>query len=48
MDQATIQILIVVAMVLLLVWWQNREIPATEWLFGEEVTVPGDSPASTI
>jgi len=36
MDQATIQILIVVFMVAFLVWWQNRDMPETEWLFGDD------------
>ena len=36
MDQATIQILVVVFMVAFLVWWQNRDLHETEWLFGDE------------
>jgi hypothetical protein len=40
MDQATIQLLIVVFMVAFLVWWLNRDLPQAEWLFGDEVAPP--------
>ena len=36
MDQTTMQILIVIFMVSFGVWWQNRDLPKSVWVFGEE------------
>ncbi len=36
MDQTTNQILIVIFMVAFGVWWQNRDLPKSVWVFGDE------------
>ena len=45
MDQATIQILVIVAMLAFGYWWLNRDLPQSVFEFGDELTaVPQVTP----